>query len=103
MQSQRAVHLIDRPDAPQSTLRVGLPAVDPTDDDYMALVVTNAILVSSAPYRVPRTVNVSSSSLCPSRAKPARAPASCRLSQPSNRRLAADGSAVPSSANWSPG
>jgi predicted Zn-dependent peptidase len=44
MQSSRAVHLIDRPDAPQSTLRIGLPVIDPSHDDYMPLVVTNTLL-----------------------------------------------------------
>jgi predicted Zn-dependent peptidase len=52
MRSERAVHLVDRPGAPQSTLRIGLPALDPTHDDYMALVVTNALLGGSFGSRI---------------------------------------------------
>lgn len=44
MQSERAVYLIDRPGAPQSTLRIGLPVVDPSNPDYVALSVTNTLL-----------------------------------------------------------
>jgi len=44
MQSKRAVYVIDRPEAPQSTLRIGLPTIDPSNDDYMALLVTNTLL-----------------------------------------------------------
>jgi len=42
--SRRAVHLIDRTDAPQSTLRIGLPVVDPSHPDYIPLRVTNTLL-----------------------------------------------------------
>jgi len=42
--SKRAVYVIDRPEAPQSTLRIGLPTVDPSNEDYMALLVTNTLL-----------------------------------------------------------
>lgn len=42
--SRRAVHLIDRPAAPQSTLRIGLPVVDPSHPDYIPLQVTNTLL-----------------------------------------------------------
>ncbi len=44
MKSGLAVHLIDRPGAPQSTLRIGLPVVDPSNPDYTALSVTNTVL-----------------------------------------------------------
>jgi predicted Zn-dependent peptidase len=47
MRSKRAIHLVERPGAPQSTLRIGLPVVDPTSDDYTALLVTNSILGGS--------------------------------------------------------
>jgi predicted Zn-dependent peptidase len=44
MQSKRAVHVVDRPGAPQSTLRIGLPVVDPSNPDYLPLSVTNTLL-----------------------------------------------------------
>lgn len=42
--ARRHVHVIDRPGAVQSTLRVGLPVVDPSHPDYVALQVTNTLL-----------------------------------------------------------
>jgi len=42
--STRAVHLVDRPDAVQSTLMLGLPVPDPSDRDYVRLAVTNTLL-----------------------------------------------------------
>jgi predicted Zn-dependent peptidase len=43
-QSMRKIYLVDRPDAPQSTIYLGLPVIDPTNDDYFPLIVTNTIL-----------------------------------------------------------
>lgn len=40
----RAVKLIDRAGAPQSTLRIGLRVIDPTQPDFMALSVANTLL-----------------------------------------------------------
>lgn len=40
----RTVNLIDRAGAPQSTLRVGLRVIDPTQPDFMALSVANTLL-----------------------------------------------------------
>jgi zinc protease len=40
------VKLIDRPDAAQSTIVLGLPTIDPTAPDYLPLVVTNSLLGS---------------------------------------------------------
>jgi zinc protease len=40
----RTVKLIDRPGAPQSTLRIGKRVIDPTQPDFMALSVTNTLL-----------------------------------------------------------
>jgi zinc protease len=51
-ESKRAVHLINRPGAPQSTLRIGLPVVDPSHEDYIALQVTNALLGGSFGSRI---------------------------------------------------
>jgi predicted Zn-dependent peptidase len=43
-QSARAVHLVDRPGAVQSTLIVGMPVIDPSQPDYVPLSVTNTLL-----------------------------------------------------------
>ena len=40
----QAIYMVDRPDAPQSTIYLGLPVIDPTEDDYVALLVTNTLL-----------------------------------------------------------
>jgi zinc protease len=50
--SERKVYLIDRPGAPQSTIYLGLPVVDPSHKDYMPLVVTNSILGGSFGSRI---------------------------------------------------
>ncbi|MGH7455228.1 MAG: M16 family metallopeptidase, partial [bacterium] len=42
--TQRSVHMVDRPDAAQSTIFLGLPVVDPSNQDYMKLLVTNTLL-----------------------------------------------------------
>ena len=44
--------LIDRPGAPQSTLIVGLPVADPSQPDYVPLVVTNSLLGGSFGSRI---------------------------------------------------
>jgi zinc protease len=43
-QSERAVHLVDRPGAVQSTIYLGNPVMPPRDPDYLPLLVTNALL-----------------------------------------------------------
>jgi predicted Zn-dependent peptidase len=40
----RQLELVDRPDAVQSSMRVGLPVTDPSNPDWIQLNVTNAIL-----------------------------------------------------------
>ncbi len=52
----RAVHIVDRPGAPQSTIAVGLPTIDPSDEDFVALQVTNALLGGSFASRI--TANI---------------------------------------------
>ena len=42
--SRREIHIIDRPGAPQSTVEIGLPSIDPTHEDYRALLVADALL-----------------------------------------------------------
>lgn len=46
----------DRPDAPQSTLMLGLPVADPTSPDYIPLRVTNSLLGGSFGSRVTRNI-----------------------------------------------
>lgn len=48
----RKIHLIDRPDAVQSTIYMGLPVVDPSHEDYIALQVTNSLLGGSFSSRI---------------------------------------------------
>ena len=50
--TKRVIHLIDRPGAVQSTLYIGLPVVDPSHADYVAMQVTNAILGGSFGSRI---------------------------------------------------
>ena len=52
----RAVHVVDRPGAPQSTIAVGLPTIDPSQEDFVALQVTNALLGGSFASRI--TANI---------------------------------------------
>lgn len=40
----RAVHLVDRPGAVQSTILLGIPVVDPSHPDYVPLSLTNTLL-----------------------------------------------------------
>jgi zinc protease len=54
--SKREIHLIDRPDAPQSTVILGLPVPNPSDPDYKALLVTDALLGGSFASRI--TTNI---------------------------------------------
>lgn len=48
----RTIHLIDRPGAAQSTIILGLPVVDPSNPDYVALQVTDALLGGSFASRI---------------------------------------------------
>ncbi len=52
----KSIHLIDRPGAVQSTIYFGLPVIDPSHPDYVALQVTNAILGGSFGSRI--TANI---------------------------------------------
>lgn len=54
--SARSLHLIDRPGAVQSTLYIGLPVIDATHPDYLALTVMNALLGGSFSSRI--TANI---------------------------------------------
>ncbi len=50
--SGRAVYFVDNPGAVQSTLYVGLPVVDPSHPDFVALQVTNSLLGGSFGSRI---------------------------------------------------
>ncbi len=50
--SERAVYLIDRPGAPQSTLDVGMPVIDPSNPDWDKLYLTNVLLGGSFASRI---------------------------------------------------
>jgi len=52
----RALHLIDRPGAAQSTLYIGLPTIDPSQEDFIRLQVMNALLGGSFASRI--TANI---------------------------------------------
>ncbi|WP_370086497.1 M16 family metallopeptidase [Ekhidna sp.] len=46
------IQMIDRPDAPQSTIMIGLPVADPSNPDYQALDITNSLLGGSFGSRI---------------------------------------------------
>lgn len=50
--TENKVEIIDRPGAPQSTILYGLPTIDPSNSDYIALDVTNSILGGSFGSRI---------------------------------------------------
>ena len=52
----RRVILVDQPGAAQSNVIVGLPTIDPSDPDYVALQVTNALLGGSFGSRITRNI-----------------------------------------------
>lgn len=51
-ESDGTVKIIDRPGAPQSTIMYGLPVVDPSSEDYIALDVMNSLLGGSFGSRI---------------------------------------------------
>lgn len=54
--SKRVIYLIDRPEAAQSTLFIGLPVVDPSHEDFTKLTFTNQLLGGSFTSRI--TTNI---------------------------------------------
>jgi zinc protease len=50
--AKRQVELVDRPGAPQSTLYIGLPTINPSNPDYIPLQVMNALLGGSFSSRI---------------------------------------------------
>jgi predicted Zn-dependent peptidase len=51
-QSERVIHIVDQPGAAQSNVYIGLPVIDPSQEDYVALQVTNALLGGSFGSRI---------------------------------------------------
>ena len=54
--SVRAVHLVDRPGAPQSTIILGMPTIEPSSDDFVALTVMDALLGGAFGSRITRNI-----------------------------------------------
>ncbi|HEX6966010.1 MAG TPA: pitrilysin family protein [Gemmatimonadaceae bacterium] len=52
----RSLHIIDRPGAVQSTIYMGLPVIDPSNPDWIALQVTNALLGGSFASRITENI-----------------------------------------------
>jgi zinc protease len=54
--TNREIHIIDRPGAPQSTIFLGLPVIDPSQKDYRAFSLMNQLLGGSFASRI--TANI---------------------------------------------
>jgi len=54
--STRNIHMIDRPGAPQSTIVLGMPTIDPSKDDYVALTVMDALLGGAFASRITKNI-----------------------------------------------
>jgi len=50
--TEHKVEIIDRPGAPQSTIMYGLPTIDPSNPDFIALDITNSLLGGSFGSRI---------------------------------------------------
>ncbi len=53
---KRAIYLIDRPGAVQSSMYLGAPTIDPSHKDYRALTVTNTLLGGAFSSRITRNI-----------------------------------------------
>ena len=54
--STRAIHLVDRPGAPQSTIVLGMPTIDPSSDDFVAFTVMDALLGGAFASRITKNI-----------------------------------------------
>lgn len=50
--ASKQVSILDRPNAPQSTIMIGLPVISPSHPDYLKLSITNALLGGSFASRI---------------------------------------------------
>ena len=53
---KRAIYLIDRPGAPQSTMWIGAPTIDPSNPDWRALQVMNTLLGGAFGSRITKNI-----------------------------------------------
>ncbi len=53
---KNSIFITDRPGSPQAVLNIGLPVIDPSKEDYMALLLTNSLLGGSFTSRI--TMNI---------------------------------------------
>ena len=54
--STRSIYLIDRPGAPQSTVLIGMPSIDPSHDDFIAMTVMDALLGGAFASRITKNI-----------------------------------------------
>ena len=54
--SARSIYLIDRPGAPQSTILLGMPTIDPSHEDYVGLSVMDALLGGAFASRITKNI-----------------------------------------------
>jgi predicted Zn-dependent peptidase len=54
--STRAVYIVDRPGAPQSTLILGVPSIDPSHPDFIAMEVMDSLLGSAFGSRITKNI-----------------------------------------------
>jgi predicted Zn-dependent peptidase len=54
--STRAIHLLDRPGAPQSTIVLGMPTIDPSHRDFITLTVMDALLGGAFASRITKNI-----------------------------------------------
>jgi zinc protease len=54
--SARSIYLIDRPGAPQSTILLGMPTIDPSNEDYVGLSVMDALLGGAFASRITKNI-----------------------------------------------
>ena len=52
----RTVHIVDRPGAPQSTIILGVPTVDPSNEDFIPLTVMDALLGGAFASRITKNI-----------------------------------------------
>jgi predicted Zn-dependent peptidase len=54
--STRSIYLIDRPNAPQSTVLIGVPSIDPSNDDFIAMTVMDSLLGGAFASRITKNI-----------------------------------------------
>ena len=54
--SARAVYLVDRPGAPQSTIILGMPTINPSNENFIALTVMDALLGGAFSSRITKNI-----------------------------------------------